>query len=210
MALDLIEKINFKIDDNTRYKLIESLLKNADNISTEVQHKVTFQAKVISLKFPQQLKLVMNEICSESKKRIENASLSVIASNQPIHPLLNTIAALVRYVSFEDSDIVSYVRENIIELCFDVAKIVDPVLQNVSPEGMLLINEGEQFADSNSKKHIPELISEQKLESQTLLVGCWRTLKAVSSIFSSIVELVCFFLKSYQSVSLGSRTTVIK
>jgi hypothetical protein len=211
LALELVQKIDFEIDDHAKNELVAEVLKNADNISTGIQHCVAFQSKIIGVKFPDKIFDVLTELSSKCKQRIENASLNVITAEQPVHTLLNIASSLISFVSFSDPEQVRYLRQNIVELCMDVTKIVDPVLQSFSPEGMLLSKEESDarsagnydikgclliwiFLDFPTDRHVPELIFEQKFESQTLLVGCWRTLKAVSSIFASVIELVsCIF-----------------
>jgi hypothetical protein len=85
--------------------------------------------------------MVLDELVTKCKQRIENASLSLIASDQSVHTLLNVISSLLPYVSFDDLEFASYLHTNVIDLCFEVTKIVDPMLQHISPEGILLNND---------------------------------------------------------------------
>jgi hypothetical protein len=141
LALDLIQKTEAEFDDHAKNTLVKEVLKNADSISTGVQHCVAFQSKIIGVKFPDRVFDVLNEISSKCRQRIANTSLNVITAEQPVHTLLNVASSMIPFVSFSDPEQVRYLRENIIELCMDISKIVDPVLQSLSPEGILWSNE---------------------------------------------------------------------
>lgn len=150
LALDLVQKIDFEIDSQAKNKFVKEVLKNADNISTGVQHCVAFQSKIIGVKFPDKVFDVLTEISSKCRQRIENASLNVITAEQPVHTLLNVASSLIPFISFSDSKQVQYLRKNIVELCMDITRVVDPVLQSLSPEGMLLTKE--ELASQSSGK----------------------------------------------------------
>lgn len=150
LALDLVQKIDFEIDNQAKDKFVKEVLKNADNISTGIQHCVAFQSKIIGVKFPDKVFDVLTEISSKCRQRIENASLNVITAEQPVHTLLNVASSLIPFISFSDSKQVQYLRKNIVELCMDITRVVDPVLQSLSPEGMLLTKE--ELASQSSGK----------------------------------------------------------
>lgn len=137
LALDLIQKIDFDIDAETKERTVESMLKNVEHISVDAQHQVTFQARVVGVKFPDKIRMVFEKICSKCPKRTEDSSSSLneITTEKPVHTFLNAFASLIPFVPFEDFEFVQYVRSNVIDFCLQVIRIFDPVLQSVSPEG---------------------------------------------------------------------------
>lgn len=182
MALRLIEGIDFPIDESERERFVCEVLADADNINTAVQHRVSFQIRVIGVKFADRLLPVLKELCMKCRQRTENASLASIASGKPIHTLLNAICSLFPYLPLNDVTLAEFIRNDVIDLCLRVAELVQPVLNSNAPEGMDAMDE-----EDCSEKDIPEHILEQKFESQLLVVASWRIIKSVSGILATAV-----------------------
>lgn len=97
------------------------------------------------------------------------------------------------------------ILDKLINLCFEVSKVVSPIVNSSSPEGIfpaeLSIVPAESVTDSNSLRSVTP---------QMLLVCCWRTMKEISLFFGDIVKVLpiefesdTFILSSKQVFRIG-------
>lgn len=74
----------------------------------------------------------------------------------------------------------------LIEMCFEISRIVSPIVNSSSPEG--IFPKELRSAEPNSE--------ERAVTPQMLLVCCWRTMKEVSLFFGDLVRLLPIELES--------------
>ncbi|KAI6228989.1 DUF2428 domain-containing protein [Aphelenchoides fujianensis] len=194
VALKLLAAVDFQVDDEERAAFVRKAVEQAATTESAVQHTVFTQMKVIATKFPDEISRVLEALSAECARRTAASSLAEITSRTPVYALLSAISAVVPHVQFEEGEkgeqFAAFLRTNVVEECFRAAKLVEPVLHSLSPEGIVITEDGTIVCDDDldvQKDDVLGQLMAQKLESQTLLVGCWRTLKAVSTIFSDLL-----------------------
>lgn len=165
--------------------------------------------RVIIYCCPQAAPDVMQRLGERAKEMSANMkeNLTSISTTSPIHTVLNAMSGMLSEVDLADVVIQQKVKANVINTCFAVTEMVNPVLHSISPEGMVLDEEEEDgkltfllctVTDLTSindvrldEVEVPTAVLSQKMQSQRLIVACWRTIKAVSEIFAKIVVRVC-------------------
>ncbi|KAI6208151.1 DUF2428 domain-containing protein [Aphelenchoides besseyi] len=189
MSLDLLSKIEFDIDNEERDLFIAKVVTESMNTDSKIQHTVFFQMKFVARKFPDQLQSILEALSGECYNRMNNSNLVEITNNTPVYPILSAISAVTSHISLEQREFQAFIRQNVIEMSFKIAQMVEPILHSLSPEGIIITDDGTIVCDDTIKvsDNVVNQLMAQKMESQTLLVSCWRTLKAVSTIFSDLL-----------------------
>ncbi|CAJ0956574.1 unnamed protein product, partial [Mesorhabditis belari] len=117
---------------------------------------------------PSLIERLIDNVLVAVKKIVTLGLVEIITT--PLHPTMNAIALLLDSCPDIPAKIWS---KNILRMCLDVAKVVRPVVHNLSPEGYVpeecLEKYGEKAADF----------------SQKLVVCCWRAHKQSSAILAS-------------------------
>lgn len=86
----------------------------------------------------------------------------------------------------------------LIELCFSVSKVVSPIVNSKSPEGIFpteLVTMQPSIVNSDLLKNVTP---------QMLLVCCWRSMKEISLFFGDLVRLLPIEFESTDSYLLSS------
>ncbi|CAD5207187.1 unnamed protein product [Bursaphelenchus okinawaensis] len=178
---------SYQYGDKARWNaIISQTLANSTVICAKTQHGVVYKMKVITECCSTSVIGIIIELGTKAKTMIKmlQQNLQLISAECPVHTILNAMSAVTSKCNMQE--VKEAVDECIIKVCFDVMEMVNPVLHSISPEGMVL-DEEEEDGDDDEEMNVPNQVLNQKMQSQRLLVACWRTIKAVSEIFANIV-----------------------
>ncbi|CAF0722657.1 unnamed protein product [Brachionus calyciflorus] len=188
------------IDSMTSVYLMLFIQSKSDFSSIEKFKKITDLAVLNDSKSVNMF--LVESILSEFRIHCQVAreNLLIAALQKPVYGPLAAIRNLItqsvnEIKACEFTSEWKRIIDELIELCFEVSKVVSPIVNSKSPEGIF---------PTELVSMQPEIVNSDLLKSvtpQMLLVCCWRSMKEISLFFGDLVRLLPIEFESQKESS---------
>ncbi|XP_077992150.1 tRNA (32-2'-O)-methyltransferase regulator THADA-like [Glandiceps talaboti] len=164
---------------------------------------------------------VILDLLNSLQDHINTAKSSLLhaAANEPMYGLLYCIRTILKNKHGHiATSAIKNSMETILQLCFDAAGVVSPVVCNTSPEGYLPVNDGKDASVSLECLVFKDPVEERETKQQDdtprvttvtpqmVLVCCWVTMKEVSLLLGQLTQMSldrCSLLTAQQMRNIG-------
>lgn len=141
-ALELLVALKIEFSAAERATIVNKTLTSACVAGPSVQHAVIYHVRFAATFNRATQLLLIRRLAATCRERLEGATLKQLAST-PVYPLLSALHALSPQLALDDAEIAAAVRSDVLEIGLRVAHVVEPVLHNLSPEGVVLTEDGD-------------------------------------------------------------------